>query len=136
MTKVAINGFGRIGRNVFRAGFNRPGIEFVADKTKKIRFEPKHKIGIRVSAACLAEGLIARSGAAEAGKAGDAEPFSALAFKIATDPYVGRLCYFRVYSGGLDAGSYVHNTRTGKNERISRLFQMHANKQNSVLSTI
>jgi elongation factor G len=59
-------------------------------------------------------------------------PFAALAFKIATDPYVGRLCYFRVYSGGLDAGSYVYNTRTGKNERISRLFQMHANKQNSV----
>lgn len=58
--------------------------------------------------------------------------FSALAFKIATDPYVGRLCYFRVYSGGLDAGSYVYNTRTGKNERISRLFQMHANKQNPV----
>jgi elongation factor G len=59
-------------------------------------------------------------------------PFAALAFKIATDPYVGRLCYFRVYSGALDAGSYVYNTRTGKNERISRLFQMHANKQNSV----
>jgi elongation factor G len=59
-------------------------------------------------------------------------PFAALAFKIATDPFVGRLCYFRVYSGGLDAGSYVYNARTGKNERISRLFQMHANKQNSV----
>jgi elongation factor G len=59
-------------------------------------------------------------------------PFAALAFKIATDPYVGRLCYFRVYSGALDAGSYIYNTRTGKNERISRLFQMHANKQNSV----
>ena len=59
-------------------------------------------------------------------------PFAALAFKIATDPYVGRLAYFRVYSGGLDAGSYVYNTRTGKNERISRLFQMHANKQNPV----
>lgn len=60
------------------------------------------------------------------------EPFAALAFKIATDPFVGRLAYFRVYSGGLDAGSYVLNTRTGKNERISRLFQMHANKQNPV----
>ncbi|MFN8309023.1 MAG: elongation factor G [Chitinophagales bacterium] len=59
-------------------------------------------------------------------------PFAALAFKIATDPYVGRLAYFRVYSGGLDAGSYVYNSRTGKNERISRLFQMHANKQNPV----
>jgi len=60
------------------------------------------------------------------------EPFAALAFKIATDPFVGRLAYFRAYSGGLDAGSYVLNTRTGKKERISRLFQMHANKQNSV----
>ncbi len=59
-------------------------------------------------------------------------PFCALAFKIATDPYVGRLCYFRVYSGGLDAGSYIYNMRTEKKERISRLFQMHANKQNSI----
>jgi elongation factor G len=59
-------------------------------------------------------------------------PFAALAFKIATDPFVGRLAYIRAYSGGLDAGSYVLNTRTGKKERISRLFQMHANKQNSV----
>lgn len=60
------------------------------------------------------------------------EPFTALAFKIATDPFVGRLCYFRVYAGGLDAGSYILNTRTGKKERISRLFQMHANKQISI----
>lgn len=62
------------------------------------------------------------------------EPFAALAFKIATDPFVGRLCFFRVYSGRLDAGSYVFNTRTGKKERISRIFQMHANKQNSIPS--
>ena len=58
------------------------------------------------------------------------EPLTALAFKIATDPYVGRLCYFRVYSGEITAGSYVLNTRSGKKERISRLFQMHSNKQN------
>ncbi|WP_293711124.1 elongation factor G [uncultured Parabacteroides sp.] len=58
------------------------------------------------------------------------EPLTALAFKIATDPYVGRLCFFRVYSGSLPAGSYVYNTRSGKKERISRLFQMHSNKQN------
>lgn len=58
------------------------------------------------------------------------ELLSALAFKIATDPYVGRLCFFRVYSGELDAGSYVYNSRSGKKERISRLFQMHSNKQN------
>ena len=58
------------------------------------------------------------------------EPLTALAFKIATDPYVGRLCFFRVYAGTMTAGSYVLNTRSGKKERISRLFQMHSNKQN------
>ena len=57
-------------------------------------------------------------------------PFSALAFKIATDPYVGRLCFFRVYSGTLESGSYVFNANTGKKERISRIMQMHSNKQN------
>lgn len=60
------------------------------------------------------------------------EPFTALAFKIATDPFVGRLAFFRAYSGRLDAGSYVLNTRTGNKERISRIFQMHANKQNAI----
>ncbi len=60
------------------------------------------------------------------------EPFAALAFKIATDPFVGRLCFFRVYSGKLEAGSYVYNARTGKRERISRLMQMHSNKQNPI----
>ena len=58
------------------------------------------------------------------------EPMAALAFKIAVDPYVGRLCFFRVYSGEIPAGSYVLNTRSGKKERVSRLFQMHSNKQN------
>ncbi len=62
----------------------------------------------------------------------DEEPLCALAFKIATDPYVGRLCYFRVYSGKLEAGSYVYNPRSGKKERISRIFQMHSNHQNPV----
>ena len=65
-------------------------------------------------------------------KPNDDEPLTALAFKIATDPYVGRLCYFRVYSGKVEAGSYVYNTRTEKKERISRLVQMHSNKQNPV----
>jgi len=60
------------------------------------------------------------------------EPFAALAFKIMTDPFVGRLAFFRAYSGRLDSGSYVLNTRTGKNERISRIMQMHANKQNPI----
>jgi len=62
----------------------------------------------------------------------NSEPFTALAFKIATDPYVGRLCFFRCYSGQLDGGSYVLNNRTGKKERISRLMQMHSNKQNPI----
>ena len=65
-------------------------------------------------------------------KPSDDEPLTALAFKIATDPYVGRLCYFRVYAGKMVAGSYVFNSRTNKKERISRLFQMHSNKQNPV----
>ncbi len=60
------------------------------------------------------------------------EPFAALAFKIATDPFVGRLAFMRVYSGALDAGSYVLNTRSGNKERISRIYQMHANKQNAI----
>ena len=60
------------------------------------------------------------------------DKFSALAFKIATDPFVGRLAFFRVYSGKLDAGSYILNNRSGKKERISRIYQMHANKQNAI----
>jgi elongation factor G len=67
-------------------------------------------------------------------KPDEKEPITALAFKIATDPYVGRLCFMRIYSGKLDAGSYLMNARTGKKERISRLFQMHANKQNPIES--
>jgi len=65
-------------------------------------------------------------------KPSEEEPTSALAFKIATDPYVGRLVFFRVYSGKIEAGSYVYNPRSGKKERVSRLFQMHSNKQNPV----
>ncbi|GAB4395861.1 MAG: elongation factor G [Microscillaceae bacterium] len=65
-------------------------------------------------------------------KADPKQPFSALAFKIATDPFVGRLCFMRVYSGTLESGSYILNNRTGKKERISRLLQMHANRQNPI----
>ncbi len=65
-------------------------------------------------------------------KADVTEPFTALVFKIATDPFVGRLAFFRTYSGKLDAGSYIVNARTGKKERISRLYQMHSNKQNAI----
>jgi elongation factor G len=62
----------------------------------------------------------------------ESEPFAGLAFKIATDPYVGRLCFVRAYSGVLESGSYIFNTRSGNKERISRIFQMHANKQNQI----
>ncbi|MFC6998263.1 elongation factor G [Rufibacter roseus] len=65
-------------------------------------------------------------------KPSESEPFSGLAFKIATDPYVGRLCFVRAYSGVLESGSYVYNTRSNNKERISRIFQMHANKQNQI----
>ena len=72
------------------------------------------------------------TGAEEDRKPSEDEKTAALAFKIATDPYVGRLTFFRVYSGKIEAGSYIFNTRSGKKERVSRLFQMHSNKQNPV----
>ena len=72
------------------------------------------------------------TGAEEDRKPDEDEKTSALAFKIATDPFVGRLTFFRVYSGKVEAGSYIYNTRSGKKERVSRLFQMHSNKQNPV----
>ena len=78
------------------------------------------------------EGTDPRNDEVATRKPDDAEPLTALAFKIATDPYVGRLCYFRVYSGKLEAGSYIYNPRSGKKERISRIFQMHSNHQNPV----
>ncbi|WP_185861963.1 elongation factor G [Blattabacterium cuenoti] len=68
----------------------------------------------------------------ETRKPNDNEPFSALAFKIATDPFVGRLAFFRVYSGKIESGSYSFNSRSGSKERISRIYQMHANKQNPI----
>ena len=72
------------------------------------------------------------TGAEEDRKPSEDDKTSALAFKIATDPYVGRLTFFRVYSGKIEAGSYIYNSRSGKKERVSRLFQMHSNKQNPV----
>ena len=72
------------------------------------------------------------TGAEEDRKPSEDEKTSALAFKIATDPYVGRLTFVRVYSGKLEAGSYIYNSRSGKKERVSRLFQMHSNHQNPV----
>lgn len=76
------------------------------------------------------EGINPKTGKTETRKIDVKAPFAALAFKIATDPYVGRLCFFRVYSGSLESGSYVYNANTGKKERISRIMQMHSNKQN------
>ncbi len=80
------------------------------------------------------EGTNPKTGEVDKRKPSEDEPFSALAFKIATDPFVGRLCFFRVYSGTLEAGSYVLNTRSNKKERISRIFQMHSNKQEPIPS--
>ena len=76
------------------------------------------------------EGVNPKTEETEVRNATEADPFCGLAFKIATDPFVGRLAFVRVYSGKLDAGSYVYNARSGKRERISRIYQMHANKQN------
>jgi elongation factor G len=78
------------------------------------------------------EGTNPNTDSAEFRKPDVNEPFSGLAFKIATDPFVGRLAFFRAYSGSLDAGSYVLNTRSGKKERISRIYQMHSNKQEPI----
>ncbi|MFA5051016.1 MAG: elongation factor G [Patescibacteria group bacterium] len=78
------------------------------------------------------EGTIPDTDKKEIRKADDNEPFSALAFKIATDPFVGRLCYFRVYSGHLPAGSYILNTTTGNKERVSRIVRMHANQRDEI----
>ncbi len=78
------------------------------------------------------EGINPKTGEKELRKPDVKEPFAALVFKIATDPYVGRLAFMRVYSGVLNEGSYVLNTRSGKKERVSRLYQMHSNKQNPI----
>ena len=78
------------------------------------------------------EGTNPNTGELELRKPNVSDPFAALAFKIATDPFVGRLAFFRVYSGVLDAGSYILNNRSGKKERISRIYQMHANKQQPI----
>ena len=78
------------------------------------------------------EGTNPETGETETREPSEDEKTSALAFKIATDPYVGRLTFFRVYSGKVESGSYVYNVRSGKKERVSRLFQMHSNKQNPV----
>lgn len=106
------------------SSFKNKGVQFMLDAVCKYLPSPMDKEGI-VGTNPDTEAEVLR-------KPDVKEPFAALAFKIATDPYVGRLAFFRAYSGRLDAGSYVLNTRSGNKERISRIYQMHANKQNPI----
>jgi elongation factor G len=106
------------------SSFKNKGVQTMLDYVMAILPSPLDKEGVR--------GTHPDTGAEILRKPTEAEPFAALAFKIATDPYVGRLCFIRAYSGGLDSGSYVLNNRSGNKERISRIFQMHANKQNAI----
>jgi elongation factor G len=106
------------------SAFKNKGVQFLLDAVCRYLPSPTDKEAI-VGTDPKTDNEIARKPSVN-------EPFSALAFKIATDPYVGRLAFFRVYSGKLEAGSYVLNNRSGNKERISRIFQMHADKQNSI----
>ena len=106
------------------SSFKNKGVQTMLDYVMAILPSPMDKEGVK--------GIHPDIGAEILRKPSESEPFAALAFKIATDPYVGRLCFIRAYSGGLDSGSYVLNNRSGNKERISRIFQMHANKQNSI----
>jgi len=106
------------------SSFKNKGVQFMLDAVCKYLPSPLDKDDIK--------GTDPRTDAEITRKPSVDEPFSALAFKIATDPFVGRLAFFRAYSGRLDAGSYILNTRSGDKERISRIYQMHANKQNPV----
>ncbi|MFD1819929.1 translation elongation factor 2 (EF-2/EF-G) [Pseudarcicella hirudinis] len=106
------------------SSFKNKGVQTMLDYVMAILPSPLDKESIK--------GTDPRTDAEIARKPSTEEPFAALAFKIATDPYVGRLCFVRAYSGVLEAGSYILNNRSGNKERISRIFQMHANKQNSI----
>ena len=106
------------------SSFKNKGVQFMLDAVCRYLPSPLDKEAI--------EGTNPDTGEVALRKPAVEAPFSALAFKIATDPYVGRLAFFRAYSGHLDAGSYVLNTRSGNKERISRIYQMHANKQNPI----
>jgi len=106
------------------SAFKNKGVQFLLDAVCRYLPSPMDKEDIKGTHPDTNE-VISR-------KPDVKEPFSALAFKIATDPFVGRLAFFRSYSGRLDAGSYVLNNRSGKKERISRIYQMHANKQNAI----
>ncbi|QOD62274.1 elongation factor G [Polaribacter haliotis] len=106
------------------SAFKNKGVQFLLDAVCRYLPSPMDKEGI--------VGVNPDTNEKELRKPDVKEPFAALAFKIATDPFVGRLAFFRAYSGRLDAGSYVLNNRSGKKERISRIYQMHANKQNAI----
>ena len=106
------------------SSFKNKGVQFLLDAVCRYLPSPLDKEAI--------VGVNPDTEKEEKRKPSVSEPFSALAFKIATDPYVGRLAFFRAYSGRLDAGSYVLNNRSGNKERISRIYQMHANKQNAI----
>jgi elongation factor G len=106
------------------SSFKNKGVQTMLDLVMELLPSPLDKNSII--------GIDPNTGAEVSRKPSYDEPFAALAFKIATDPFVGRLAFMRAYSGKLDAGSYVLNTRSGNKERISRIFQMHANKQNPI----
>jgi elongation factor G len=113
------------------SSFKNKGVQFMLDAVCKYLPSPMDKEGIVGIHPDDAE-LLEEDQKPILRKPDVKEPFAALAFKIATDPFVGRLAFFRAYSGRLDAGSYVLNTRSGNKERISRIYQMHANKQNPI----
>ncbi len=106
------------------SAFKNKGVQFLLDAVCRYLPSPTDKEGV--------VGTNPHTENEETRKPDVKEPFAALAFKIATDPFVGRLAFFRAYSGRLNAGSYVLNTRSGKKERISRIYQMHSNKQNAI----
>ena len=106
------------------SAFKNKGVQFLLDAVCRYLPSPVDKEAI--------VGINPDTDEEEKRKPDVKEPFAALAFKIATDPFVGRLAFFRAYSGRLDAGSYVLNNRSGKKERISRIYQMHSNKQNAI----
>ncbi|MCS4238772.1 elongation factor G [Myroides gitamensis] len=106
------------------SSFKNKGVQFMLDAVCRYLPSPMDKEAIEGTNPDTEEPVIRKPSVTE--------PFAALAFKIATDPFVGRLAFFRAYSGHLDAGSYVLNTRSGNKERISRIYQMHANKQNPI----
>ena len=105
------------------SSFKNKGVQFLLNAVMRYLPSPLDKGAVKGTNA---------NGDEEVRESSVKEPFAALVFKIATDPFVGRLAFMRAYSGKLDAGSYVLNTRTGKKERVSRLFQMHSNKQNPI----